>query len=121
MKILILVFFFISFELYSQDSTLVSNIKLIEMAEQKRNLERRDSLHTALIGEQDLKIQNLAQLVRRDSIENSLLNLQIASQQKIITVLQPNYKSKWYESKWFYYALGTLTMYMASELVSNVR
>ena len=102
------------------DSTNVSNEKLIELSEKQKQSARRDSLQTALINEQSLKINNLITLTERDSIEISLLNLQINSQQKIITILQPTTK-KWYESKWFYYALGSLTMYLSAELVSNVK
>mgnify|MGYP001267668720 CR=1 FL=1 len=107
--------------LYCQDSTLISNEKLIEIAEKQNYYKRQDSLHNMLMLEQDSKIYNLTKLIQRDSIEISLLNLQLDSQQKIIAILQPGYKKKWYESKFIYYILGATTMYFASELVSNIR
>lgn len=115
MKILLLVLFPIL--CYSQqDSITISTSKLIGIAKEKAELIRKDSINTAVIDLQDKQISSYVNLVKQDSIENSLLKLQNRSQSNIIDMLNQNRKTKWYQTKWFYYVLGSASMYFSSKM-----
>lgn len=105
----------------STDSTMISNEKLVEIAKEKR--ERRDSLNTylKLVPELELKIENHIRYSKQDSVELVLKDMTIVGQQRVIQVYQSNTKTKWYETSWFYYTLGAVTMYLSAQIVSTVR
>lgn len=115
MKIILLVLFPIL--CYpQQDSITISVNKLIEIAKEKNELLKKDSINTAVINLQDKQISSYVNLVKQDSVENSLLKLQNKGQANIIDILSENRKTKWYQTKWFYYVLGSASMYFSSRM-----
>lgn len=115
MKILLLVL--LPILCYSQqDSITISVNKLIEIAKEKTELTRKDSINTSLIHFQENQISTYVNLVEQDSVQISLLKLQNKSQANIIDILNQNKKVKWYQSNWFWYIMGSATMYFSSRM-----
>lgn len=107
--------------LTAQDEIIISPEKLIEMAKEKQELLKKDSINSLIILEQSKQIYSYSTLIRQDSVEINLLNIQLGAQTKIINMLDPRRKTKWYESNWFYYLLGSTTMYLSAHIVSNIK
>ena len=103
------------------DDVVISPEKLISLAKEKQEIIKKDSINSLIILEQAKQIYSYTTLIKQDSVEINLLNVQLGAQTKIINMLDPRRKTKWYESNWFYYLLGSTTMYLSAHIVSNIK
>ena len=105
MKIkVLLLFFFLSlstliFGASKQDSTLISNQFIIDLYKKVRILEVQDSIKTEKINEYEKQIFLYKEL------------------DKIRLEQQP----KWYDNKYLWFVGGITTIYLSSEVVSNIK
>lgn len=102
-----------------QDSIKVPTTKIIQFAQEKLFFERRDSLNTAIIKQQTIQIENYKMQTSMDSVHIYFLQEENKSLTKVIGITTK--KPKWYESNWFYYLLGSGTIYISAKIVSTLK
>lgn len=105
----------------SEDSILISKAKLIELAQEKEEYNRREKLYQEIILKYEEQTSAFDAYKKQDSIQDGLYNMQLKSMKSLIDYAAPYKKQKWYESNWFYYVLGSATMYLSASIVARVK
>ena len=79
-------------------------------------LEHSDSTNTKIIFE----LENRISLFNQKSFNDSLIANQYKYQLQLKDQLIEEIKPKWYDNKYLWFIGGIMTIYMSSELVSNI-
>ena len=119
--ILILILLSYCYTGFSQtDSSMISNNKLIEIANKIKTKTDSIDLLLKIIENEDVQIYKQKTLMEVDSFEIVSKNYIINSQTKIINTMSYN-KPKWYESKIISFIAGIGTMYLSAAILNKIR
>lgn len=117
MKYLIVLFLFATSINAQSDSTMVENSKLIEFAKTAEKAIIQDSI----IAAQNAQIELQRSIILQDSLLLNFKDLNIQGLEEVLESTNLYNKKKWYETTWFYYTLGSATMFVSSFIVRNVK
>lgn len=119
--ILILILLSYCYTGFSQtDSSMISNNKLIEIANKIKTKTDSIDLLLKIIETEDTQIYKQKTLMAVDSFEIVFKDYIINSQTKIINTMTGN-KPKWYESRMVSFIAGIGTMYLSAVILNKIK
>ena len=121
-KLFLGIILIVSMNLYSQDSTMISNADLNEVFGAIEVLETQDSIKTVLINDLSVQISNYKLLETQDSLLLMYKDRQIDLLNQEIVIYDDRLKKvdKWYKKPWVGFIIGCATITTSSWIVSNV-